>query len=731
MALALKHYPPSVENVPRNLTTPTREYRLWVVVVLVSLLVFLAFYLMLVAATGYLLYLAVIYPIERFNQATLLLKFGAVACAGMLFLFVLKGLFKRQHSDRSHYLEITEAQHPDLYAFIRQLCRETRAPFPKRIYLSPEVNASVFYDTSLLNLIIPVRKNLLIGLGLVNILPLNEFKAVLAHEFGHFAQSTMALGSYVYVANRIIGEMVYGRDQWDDVLAQWRQADWRIAVFGWILSGIVWGLRGVLVGAFRAINLAESALSRQMEFHADLVSVSVCGSDAIIHALSRLELAHDCLIQSLHDLRAAGSHNLYSRDLFYHQLNAAPHVRRLQKDPNMGIPPPLPADPGKRVQVFNVEDRRTPSMYDSHPSNFDRELNAKRDYIRSGEDDTSPWVLFHDPEKVREHMTRLVYRHALRAPLSMTVSDPETVQTFIDEDRAETTYDERYHGLYDDRFIEPGEVGTLAETIRHFPWNPQRLTQVYQRLYSGELKTWLEEHQRRSEEHMLLSRLAHGDLKVKGQEFEFRGSRRSVHAIKSLLELVSRELDSDDRQFATLDQDVFLAHYQMAWSYRAGVDQELLARYLFHLGAQAILRDLSMQRARVMGVLQALSGGGQVSEDDMNEAARYFREARNALHQSLVAAGKLQLPPLKNMQAGTPLSSYLGPLALLPDVPSGTAITGDWVDNLLHQFSEVHSKVRRIHFKSLGGILAQQEQIAGAWRQAMAAGQTAPPRPVG
>ena len=46
--------------------------------------------------------------------------------------------------------------------------------------MSARVNAAVFYDLSILNFIFPSRKNLEIGLALVNVLTLSELKAVLA-----------------------------------------------------------------------------------------------------------------------------------------------------------------------------------------------------------------------------------------------------------------------------------------------------------------------------------------------------------------------------------------------------------------------------------------------------------------------------------------------------------------------------------------------------------------------
>src|SRR5262249_38821907 len=152
-------------------------------------------------------------------------------------------------------------------------------------------------------------------------------KAVLAHEFGHFSQSSMRLGSYVYMANRIIADMVYGRDRWDDVLAAWRSIDLRIGIFGWALTAVVWLFRQILGGIFKVINFAHSALSRQMEFQADLVAVSVTGSDALVQALSRLDYAGGSLELAMHDLAAARDHQLHTRDLFFHQTRAAAFLR--------------------------------------------------------------------------------------------------------------------------------------------------------------------------------------------------------------------------------------------------------------------------------------------------------------------------------------------------------------------------------------------------------------------
>ena len=121
--------------------------------------------------------------------------------SGLLCLFLVKGFFKSGQKERTVRVEITADDQPLLFDFIDRLCEETGAPTPRKVYVSHEVNAAVMTHTGITSLFWPTGKDLLIGLGLVNILNLSEFKSVLAHEFGHFAQKSTRLGGYVYTAD--------------------------------------------------------------------------------------------------------------------------------------------------------------------------------------------------------------------------------------------------------------------------------------------------------------------------------------------------------------------------------------------------------------------------------------------------------------------------------------------------------------------------------------------------
>ena len=77
----------------------------------------------------------------------------------------------------------------------------------------------------------PVRKNLQIGLGLVNIVSVSEFKAVMAHEFGHFSQRSMKVGSYVYNVNKVIFNMLYENESYQKLISGWGSVTGYFSIF--------------------------------------------------------------------------------------------------------------------------------------------------------------------------------------------------------------------------------------------------------------------------------------------------------------------------------------------------------------------------------------------------------------------------------------------------------------------------------------------------------------------
>ncbi|MFY7942955.1 MAG: M48 family metallopeptidase, partial [Crocinitomicaceae bacterium] len=219
------------------------------------------------------------------------LGLGLASLGIFILIFLFKFLFKKHKVDRNHLYEIYEKDEPQLFSFIREIVNEVQTDFPKRVYLSNEVNASVFYDSSFWSMIFPIRKNLQIGLGLVNTISEQEFKAILAHEFGHFSQRSMKVGSYVYNVNQIIFNMLYDNESYDYLIQRWANTSRFFSFFVSIAVKIIEGIQWVLRKMYEYVNVSYLALSREMEFHADEIAANVAGYLPLKESLRRMELA--------------------------------------------------------------------------------------------------------------------------------------------------------------------------------------------------------------------------------------------------------------------------------------------------------------------------------------------------------------------------------------------------------------------------------------------------------
>src|SRR5262249_41154094 len=152
---------------------------------------------------------------------------------------------------------------------------------------------------------------------------------------------------------------------------------------------------------------------------------------------------------------------------------------------------------------------------------------------------------------------------------------------------------------------------------------------------------------------------------------------------------------------------------------------ELAARYRFHLALQGMLRNLQGRQMAVGQAMQFLSQNRQLAEGDFHEVVRIFRDARKELGKTLKDADEHPLPALRNLEAGKPLGLFLLDEDLVDRLdPDTQSIQGEWIGAFLRQLGEVTDRLRRIHFKSVGGILALQERVEREARKQL------PPEPV-
>ena len=220
------------------------------------------------------------------------LWYGAIT----LFRTLLKPIMKskeilKNSSDTSGYYLIPNNESPDLYKLISQTAMECGVDMPKKVYFSMLMNAAVSYDN-------PFKgmrdhnsdKTLMIGLPFVFILSEQELKAVIAHEFGHFAQKTTSqLTAVYYIRNMIYKILEFDESESKQYVKWLSHSNGTLRFMGrvsyWLISRICMHVCRLYGTVVRASN----EMSREMEHDADRMSAKIAGNASAISTLYKTQ----------------------------------------------------------------------------------------------------------------------------------------------------------------------------------------------------------------------------------------------------------------------------------------------------------------------------------------------------------------------------------------------------------------------------------------------------------
>lgn len=621
-----KFFPPSPQ-VPAGLTEPSAAYKRHAWLAMAGLLGFVAVYLGL---TGYLAWLLVRLGRGMWSGHNPVGAFLIAVPAGFLLVFMVRGLFLVKHTRDETLVELSRDQQPRLFAFIERLADETKAPRPHRVFLSARVNAAVFYELSFFNLIFPSRKNLELGLGLVNVLTLDELKAVVAHELGHFAQRTMAVGRWTYVASQIAGHIVASRGRMDGILNGISRVDIRIAWVGWGMRLVVWSLRALLDTVFRIVVIANRALSREMEFQADRVAVSVSGSDSLIHALHRLGAADDAWNEAAEFVMHERRSGRMSADLFAFQTRALESLRMVLDEPDYGATPTR--GEGAKHRVFDEALAQPPRMWLTHPPSREREDHAKAVYVPSPLDERSAWVLLENEQQLRDQVTGALFAklEKVNQPLAVT----GTAEERFARRYSATAMSPRYRGAYLGRAIAAWDEN-YTELLSHRGLEtPETIVSALDALYPASLRSTLAQHRERGQEEAQLEGIAEGFLTAPGGAIRYQGRELRRNELPTVLEGVRTERKKLEAALRQHDRDVrstYLAAAKLVGHGWAEHLEGLLS--LLHVATHT-RRAVADEHSHLHNVLNIVLADRSVSASERSRVL----SAGMWLHQTLVNA---------------------------------------------------------------------------------------------
>ena len=177
-----------------------------------------------------------------------------------LAIAVLLSLMPRRDQFDPPGPRLEESAEPRLFAFIREIAGDMHQRMPDDIYLDHDANIWVAQRGGTLGF--GGRRVMSIGLPLLQALPAAEFKAVLAHEFGHYTSHDVKLGPWLYRTARAMSHTLEGLD--DSLLR---------APFEWYNN------------IFLDLTFA---ISRRQELIADAAAARVAGATAMTCALRRV-----------------------------------------------------------------------------------------------------------------------------------------------------------------------------------------------------------------------------------------------------------------------------------------------------------------------------------------------------------------------------------------------------------------------------------------------------------
>lgn len=301
--------------------------------IVIAILVIVSFYIFALVIAGGLLYLS--YMCFAWGRSGILLVKVALPCiaiGGAILWSIIPRLDRFSPPGPC----LSKEKHPKLFHHINEIAQMINQTPPKEVYLIADTNAWVAERGGVMG--IGSRRVMGIGLPLLQALSVSEFRAVLAHEFGHYYGGDTKLSPWIYKTRTAISRTLQSLEQ---------------------------GLIHIIFQLFGKLFLRIThAISRYQEYVADEVAARIESSQALASGLRK-------------SYAAGLAYNAYWQNEFVPALNAGylpPYAKGfeyfMQKE---GIQNAIAVSVEEELAVTGS------SSYDTHPRLSER-LNALEHY---------------------------------------------------------------------------------------------------------------------------------------------------------------------------------------------------------------------------------------------------------------------------------------------------------------------------------------------------------------
>jgi len=248
---------------------PRRSVALFALLAIAMVIASYVFVIVLAAACVYLPYW-IIENAEHAPGQILLLLLGGIVIAGAM----LWSLVPRRDTFEPPGPLLQRTSHPRLFAELDDIAASLNEPLPREVYLIGQVNAFVADRGGILGF--GSRRIMAIGLPLLSILAISEFRGVLAHEFAHYYSGDTKLGPFVYKTQSAMIRTFQNIGSIHEL--------GRIAIISLLYSAVTVVLKHYFILFLRVTNF----VSRKKEYRADELACLVAGAAPFIQGLRKI-----------------------------------------------------------------------------------------------------------------------------------------------------------------------------------------------------------------------------------------------------------------------------------------------------------------------------------------------------------------------------------------------------------------------------------------------------------
>ncbi|WET66883.1 M48 family metallopeptidase [Sphingobacterium sp.] len=480
----------------------------------------------------------------------------AVLCLGLfgsgltILFFLLKFVFTSTKVDTGDLTQIYQVDEPQLFALIHEVVKEVDTSFPKKVFLSHDVNASVFYDSNFWSMFLPIRKNLQIGVGLVNSVTQQELKAILAHEFGHFSQKSMKVGSYVYHVNQIIYNMLYKNESLDNMFEKWGNISGYSAIFVNLSIFIIQQIQHILKHLYEYVNLSYLALSREMEFHADEIAAHVAGSQALADSLLRLSFANHALTNVLTFYDSKFSENIRSSNIYpEHRCVMLMFAERNRYQMRNGLPQIELAT----LKKYDKSKLNLENQWSSHPSDEDRVKALQKLNIIKTETANEPAIaLLSNGAAVANQISDKIFSGVAYQQIPSALEITSFTEDF-EKRIAMHAIDQRFNDFYDYNHPILKEAASMSR---------EQAKQSFEELFADSKVDALYELNSLENDKYVVEAISKGEIKLK--TFDYDGTKYRPADAAELLQKIAGDIAATKQKIADYNRQIHFYFEQLA-----------------------------------------------------------------------------------------------------------------------------------------------------------------------